>query len=207
MKKSKIMMIIGSLLLGSLFYFPIWKITLLAPQYPEPLALNIHIDHLSDGVQFNDVNNIDLLNHYIGMAHLPTPENVKKGLVEAFLEFTIFPFVIGGMVILGLIFGFIGNPKLYITWWVIMMAFGLFGLYDFYSWLYVYGHELDPNAILKITDPLTGEPMGYQPPFFGYKKILNFEVYSYPEIGAYLMASGMFLSFFAFFVGKKEIKK
>ena len=62
MKKSQILMIVGSLLLVSLFYFPLWKITLVAPQYPEPLGLNIHIDKLSDGVQFNDVNNIDLLN-------------------------------------------------------------------------------------------------------------------------------------------------
>ena len=204
MKKAKILMIIGSLLLGSLFYYPIWTITLLAPQYPEPLGLNIHIDHLSDGVQFNDVNNIDLLNHYIGMAHLPTPENVKKGDVEPFMEFEIFPIVVGLMALLGIVLGFVGKPKLFIAWWAIMVAFSLAGMYDFYHWLYVYGHELDPNAILQITDPLTGEPMGYQPPFFGYKKILNFEVYSYPAIGAYLMAAGMLFSFLAYFLGKKE---
>ena len=199
-------MIIGSLLLGSLFIYPIWRITLLAPQYPEPLGLNIHINHLSDGVQFNDVNNIDLLNHYIGMAHLPTPENVKKGLVEPILEFTIFPIVIIVMIILGLLFGIIGNHKLYLIWLGIMILFGILGLYDFYGWLYSYGHDLEANAILKITDPITGEPMGYQPPFFGYKKILNFEVYSFPEIGAYLMASSMLLSFLAFLMGKKENK-
>lgn len=197
-------MVLAGLLLASLFFFPIWKITLLAPQYPEPLGLNIHIDHLSDGVEFNDVNNIDLLNHYIGMAHLPTPENVKKGLVEPFLEFQIFPIVIGVMALLAIAFGFIGNPKLYIVWWGVMVLLSLAGMYDFYNWLYVYGHELDPNAILKITDPLTGEPMGYQPPFFGYKKILNFEVYSYPEIGAYLMATGMTFSFFAYFIDKRD---
>ena len=204
--KSRILMVLAGLLLASLFYFPIWKITLLAPQYPEPLGLNIHIDHLADGVEFNDVNNIDLLNHYIGMAHLPTPANVKKGLVEPFLEFQIFPYVVGIMAFLAIVFGFIGKPNLYLTWWIIMALFSVAGLYDFYNWLYVYGHELDPNAILQITDPLTGKPMGYQPPFFGYKKILNFEVYSYPEVGAYLMGLGMTFSFFAYFVGKREAK-
>jgi len=204
MKTSKLLMILGSLFLGTLFFFPIWKITLLAPQYPEPLGLNIHIDHLADGVQFNDVNNIDLLNHYIGMAHLPTKKNVADGKVPPFKEFTIFPIVIGSMILLGLIFGFIGNPKLYLTWLVIMVLLGIAGMYDFYNWLDIYGHNLDPNAILKITDPLTGKPMGYQPPFFGYKKILNFEVYSYPETGVYMIATGMFLAFLAVLKGKKE---
>lgn len=207
MKKSKIIMILGSLLLGALFFFPLWKITLLAPQYPEPLGLNIHITHLADGVQFNDVKNIDLLNHYIGMAHLPTEENVAKGLVPPFKEFTIFPIVIGIMVVLGVVFGFIGKPNLYLTWLIIMIVLGMAGLYDFYNWLYVYGHDLDPNAILKITDPVTGQPMGYQPPFLGYKKILNFEVYSYPDAGAYFIMGGMLLSFIAYLVGKKEVKQ
>jgi len=207
MKKSKIKMVLGSLLLGTLFLFPIWKITLLAPQYPEPLGLNIHIDHISDGVQFNDANNIDLLNHYIGMAHLPTEKNVKDGKVPPFKEFTIFPIVIGIMIILGVVFGFIGNYKLYLLWLVIMVILGMAGFYDFYNWLSIYGHELDPNAILKITDPLTGKPMGYQPPIFGYKKILNFEVYSYPETGVYMIATGMLMAFIAFLMGKKENKK
>jgi len=206
MKKSKILMIVGALLLGALYLLPLWKITLLAPQYPEPLGLNIHITHLSDGVQFNDVNNIDLLNHYIGMAHLPTPVNVKKGVVEPMQEFKIFPIVIGIMIVLGVLVGFKGNYKWYLYWLIAMIFLGIAGLYDFYMWLDVYGHDLDPNAILKITDPLTGKPMGYQPPFFGYKKLLNFEVYSFPAPGAYFIAGGMLLSFLAFLVGKKEVK-
>ena len=206
MKKSQIIMIIGALLLAALYFYPLWKITLLAPQYPEPLGLNIHITHLSDGVQYNDVKNIDLLNHYIGMAHLPTEENVAKKEVEPFIEFTLFPIVIGIMIAFGLFAGFKGNPKWYLVWLVIMVILGIAGLYDFYLWLSSYGHNLDPNAILKITDPITGKPMGYQPPFFGYKKILNFEVYSYPALGAYMMATGMLLSFVAFKIGKKESK-
>lgn len=197
-------MIIGALLLAALYAFPLWKITLLAPQYPEPLGLNIHITHLSDGVQFNDVKNIDLLNHYIGMAHLPTEENVDAKRIEPFIEFTIFPIVVGFMIAFGLFAAFKGNPKIYLTWLIIMLLLGIAGLYDFYLWLSSYGHNLDPNAILKITDPITGKPMGYQPPFFGYKKILNFEVYSYPALGAYLMASGMLFSLIAYLTGKKE---
>ncbi len=207
MKKSKITMLIGVLLLLTLYVFPLWKITLVAPQYPEPLGMNIHITHLSDGVQYNDVKNIDLLNHYIGMAHLPTEENVKKGVVEPFLEFDIFPIIIGVMVGLGLIFAFLGKSKLFLTWFIIMAILGIAGMYDFYNWLYIYGHNLDPKAILKIIDPNTGKLMGYQPPFLGYKKILNFEVYSYPQIGAYFLSLGILLSFVAYIMGKKEEKE
>ena len=206
MKKSQILMFIGALLLGALYVLPLWKITLLAPQYPEPLGLNIHITHLSDGVQYNDVKNIDLLNHYIGMAHLPTEENVAKKEVEPFIEFTIFPIVIGIMIALGVLVAFKGNKKWYLYWLIVMILLGIAGLFDFYQWLDTYGHDLDPNAILKITDPVTGKPMGYQPPFFGYKKLLNFEVYSYPAMGAYFIAAGMALSFLAFITGKKETK-
>ena len=110
------------------------------------------------------------------------------------------------MVVLGLLVAMLGKPKLYLVWLGIMVILGILGLYDFYNWLYIYGHELDPNAILQITDPLTGKPMGYQPPFIGYKKILNFEVYSYPEKGAYMVGLSMLSALIAFFVGKKEIK-
>lgn len=199
-------MIIGALLLGALYLLPLWKITLLAPQYPEPLGLNIHITHLSDGVQYNDVKNIDLLNHYIGMAHLPTEENVAKKEVKPFIEFTVFPIVIGIMILFGVFVGFKGNPKWYLYWLIIMILLGIAGLTDFYLWLSSYGHNLDPNAILKIADPVTGKPMGYQPPFFGYKKLLNFEVYSFPALGAYFIAAGMLLSYVAFILGKKEQK-
>ncbi len=206
MKKSQLLMMVGAILLGALYLLPLWKITLLAPQYPEPLGLNIHITHLSDGVQFNDVKNIDLLNHYIGMAHLPTEENVAKKEVAPFIEFTIFPIVIGIMMLLGVIAGIKGNHKWYLYWLIAMVLLGIAGLTDFYLWLDSYGHNLDPNAILKITDPVTGKPMGYQPPFLGYKKLLNFEVYSFPESGAYFIVVGMLLSFVAYISGKKETK-
>jgi hypothetical protein len=203
MRKDKLLMIIGSLVLLLLFVFPLWKITLLAPQYPEPLGLNIHITHLSDGNQFNDVNNIDLLNHYIGMAHLPTKINVDKGAVKPFKEFTIIPIVVIALSILGIIFGFIGKRKLYATWLGLLSISGIIGMYDFYNWLYIYGHDLNPNAILKITDKVTGEMMAYQPPIFGFKQMLNFQVYSYPSTGVYFIAAAFIFACLAFYLNFK----
>lgn len=199
MKKSGSLMIIGSLLLLGLFVFPLWNIMLGAPQYPIPLGMNIHIDGIK-GVEEFDIQNIDGLNHYIGMKTIPKPEEMW--------EFTAFPYVIGGMVFLGVIigiFGFMGalSNYWYLGWFVLMSILGILGMYDFNAWMIDYGTNLDPKAIMKITN-LDGTPMTYKPPLFGHEKMLNFDVTSLPHTGAYMMFMGMLLTVAAFFVGDKE---
>ena len=195
MKKPKLLMIIGSLLLLGLFVFPLWNITLEAPQYPTPLGMDIHINKFTDTHEF-DIKNINLMNHYVGMQYIP----------ETISEFKIFPWVIGIMVALGVVFGFFGNHKLFLTWFIIMSLFGIAGMYDFYLWEYDYGHNLDPKAIMNFKNS-DGSVMGFQPPLFGSKDILNFKAHSYPRLGAYLMFLGMSLTVIAFFIGKKEAIK
>ena len=194
MKKSKLLMIIGSLLLLGLFVFPLWNITLEAPQYPIPLGMDIHINKFADTNEF-DIKNINLMNHYVGMQYIP----------ETIPEFKIFPIVIGIMIFLGVVVGFIGKHKWFLAWFVMMSVLGIAGMYDFYLWEYDYGHNLDPKAIMNFKNP-DGSVMGFQPPLFGTKLILNFTAHSYPRIGAYFMFGGMLLTFIAFFVGKKEAK-
>lgn len=80
MKTSKYLMIGGSLLLLSLFVMPMWNITLKAPQYPDSIGMNIWINKIED-MNPNDIKNINLMNHYVGMAEIP--EHMK--------EFDIFP--------------------------------------------------------------------------------------------------------------------
>jgi len=194
MKKSKLLMITGSLLLLVLFVFPLWNITLEAPQYPIPLGMDIHINKFEDTHEF-DIKNINLMNHYVGMQYIP----------ETIPEFKIFPWAIAIMVAIGVLIGFTGNYKLFLVWFLLMSAMGIAGMYDFYSWEYDYGHNLDPKAIMNFKNP-DGSVMGFQPPLFGSKDILNFKAHSYPRIGAYFMFVGMLLTVVAFFVGKKEAK-
>ena len=73
MKKAGLIMILGSLLLLGLFKFPLWNIMLGAPQYPDPLGMNIYIEGIK-GVKEFDIQNIDGLNHYIGMKIIPEPK-------------------------------------------------------------------------------------------------------------------------------------
>lgn len=192
MKKSKIIMILAALMLLSLFAFPLWNIALEAPQYPDSIGMNIWINKITDQ-EPNDIKNINLMNHYVGMkeipAHLP--------------EFDIFPPVIIAMVILGIIIGFIGNRKLYLVWFIVMALLGAAGIYDFYLWEYDYGHNLSEQAAIKFMDA-AGNPMDYQPPLIGNATILNFVARSWPRTGAYLLFTGMILSIVAFYIDKKE---
>ena len=192
MKKSKIYMIVGALLLTSLFFLPMWNITLEAPQYPEPIGMNIHINKFMDANP-NDIKNINIMNHYVGMKDIP----------EVIPEFKVFPYFVIGMAVLGILFGLIGNRKLYVSWFALMIVFGSVAMYDFYLWEYEYGHDLKDTAAIKFTDE-KGEPMAYQPPLIGNKMILNFKAKSWPRLGAYLMFFGMGLSMFAFYQDKKE---
>ena len=194
MKKSKIIMIVGALLIIALFFFPLWRITIEAPQYPEAIGMYIWINKIAD-MEPNDIKNINLMNHYIGMKDIPLHLS----------EFDLFPYVIGVMSFLGVIAGFIGKRKLYITWVVTMAILGTLGMYDFYLWEYEYGHNLDPHASIQFMDT-EGNPMAYQPPLIGNKMLLNFMARSWPATGAYFLLSGMILSVVAFYVDKKGDK-
>ncbi|AWW00045.1 hypothetical protein [Arcticibacterium luteifluviistationis] len=191
MKKSKILMFVGVLLLGSLFVLPLWNISLEAPQYPEAIGMNIHINKIAD-MNPSDIKNINIMNHYVGMKDIP----------EVLPEFKIFPYVIIAMMILGLIIAFKLNYKWYLAWFIVMCLLGTAGMYDFYLWEYDYGHTLRENAAIKFQNP-DGTPLAYQPPLLGTKTILNFVAHSYPRSGAYLLFTGMLLSLIAFFQGKK----
>jgi hypothetical protein len=75
---------------------------------------------------------------------------------------------------------------------------------EFYNWLHVYGNHLNPKAILKIIDPKTGLSMAYDPPFFGFKQLLNFKVYSYPSVAVYFIIAGATLVFIAYIMRFKK---
>ncbi|NRR92171.1 hypothetical protein HSX10_11385 [Winogradskyella undariae] len=202
MKKASIIMIIGSLLLLGLFKFPLWNIMLGAPQYPDPLGMNIYIEGIK-GVEEFDLQNIDGLNHYIGMKTIPKAEEMW--------EFSVFPKVILGMAILGAVIGLLGyfeklGYKYFIGWFLLMSVLGILGMYDFNNWLIDYGSNLDPHAIIKVTNP-DGTPMSYKPPLLGFQKLLNFDVTSLPHTGGYLMFIGMALTLVAFWLGRKASLK
>jgi copper chaperone NosL len=172
---SKVMLLIAGLLfIGSLFV-PMWRIELEAPQYPEGLVLQLHANKIG-----GDVDIINGLNHYIGMATLHT---------ENFFEFTVLPYLFGAFAIISLALIFINNRKAVLGFFTFFVLFVILAGIDFYRWNYEYGHNLDPNAAIKVPG------MAYQPPLIGYKQLLNFGAYSIPDIGGWMLTGAGILLF------------
>ena len=186
----KIITVCCSLMMFAVLLFPIWKIELSAPQYPEGLVLKIHPHKLGGNVEV-----VNGLNHYIGMRTLHT---------EDFIEFTVLPYLIGGFAALGILV-LILNRKKYFNWWlIIFLVFAFVSMADFYRWEYNYGHELNPDAPIQVPG------MSYQPPLIGYKKLLNFGAYSIPDTGGWIFIGvGVLLvgTWFLEYLKQRKMKK
>lgn len=176
-KNHRLLVAFGVLQMVGLYFLPMWSLTLEAPQYPGDLALGIkiHIDKIV-GANETDLENINGLNHYIGM---------KSIQPDAIPELKIMPFVVAGLIVFGLIASLWGTRIVVYSWAALVCLAGGVGMYDFWKWEYDYGHNLDPRAIIKIPD------MNYQPPLIGTKQLLNFTASSYPDIAFYLMIAGL----------------
>lgn len=166
----RLCLVAAALLLVAIYFFPLWNMTMFAPQYPEGLRLDIYSYSLVGGNGGQDLKEINLLNHYIGMRDLA---------VEEFTEFKWLPFVVGIIGLLYLRAAVIGTLGGLLDVFVVNLYFSLFSLWSFGFKLYSYGHTLAPTASVKV-DP-------FMPPMFGYKQLANFEVYSYPALASYAM--------------------
>lgn len=172
-----------------LWFVPMWRIDLAAPQYPEGIMMQIWINDVK-----GDVDIINGLNHYIGM------KTIHK---EDFREFVYLPIALGVFCALGLLV-FIRNRRgAFYAWTGLLLAMAALSMYDFWKWEYDYGHNLDPTAPIKVPG------MAYQPPLIGYKKMLNFEALSQPDIGGWCFIAAVALltavSFYEWKRSKRQI--
>ena len=175
-KRSKYLVTFASLLLLGTFLAPIWKIDIQAPQYPEGMGLYIWINKIT-GEGPNDLNTLNGLNHYIGMKVID--EN-------SIPELTYMPMIIIIMTAAGLLVAWKGNKSAVLALIVVIMISGILGVYDFYMWEYDYGHNLNPNAPIKVPG------MSYQPPLLGSKQLLNINATSLPWIGSLFIGLALF---------------
>lgn len=181
-------MALAALLLVFVFFFPIWSITLIAPQYPHGITMFIWINKISgDGP--GTLQNINILNHYVGMQFIDP---------DAIPELKYFPYVIGFMGLLAIILSVIGNRKLYLAWAIVFIVLGILGIYDFYLWEFDYGHNLSPTAAIKVPG------MSYQPPLLGKKMLLNFEAWSLPYWGSLFFGMSVISGMLAFILSKRK---
>ena len=189
-KTTRIVLGIASLLLLITYYVPLWQILLWAPQYPEGLTMKIWMDTLS-----GEVDIINGLNHYIGMKHIS---------VEMFPEFNYLGILVGFLMAVGLAAALFGSPRILFFFTFLSYVYAVAAMWDFWRWGYDYGHNLDPNAAIKVPD------MSYQPPLIGYKNLLNFTSYSGPDTGAWVIIGVCLLAtilwWWEFFKNRKKKK-
>src|SRR5688572_3294395 len=164
---SRIMIAIASSALIATYFLPIWFIFLIAPQYPEGLTMNIWLNKIT-----GEVDIINGLNHYIGMKHIKA---------EMFPEFGFLIYIVGLFILFGLTVAIIGKRKLLFAYLIVTVLGGIAAMADFYKWGYDYGHNLDPKAAIQIPG------LSYQPPLWGHKTLLNFDAYSYPDAGGWVI--------------------
>lgn len=148
------------------FTAPLWRISMTAPQYPKGLYLEIYAHKLDAGHRGHDVDEINELNHYIGMRKLDR---------AALSDLDWIPFALIALALLALRCAAIGNVRMLIDLLVTAGFIAAFSMARFVYKLYVFGHDLDPHAAITLK-PFT-------PAIFGEKQIANFSTRSYPQLG------------------------
>ena len=175
--RSRLLTALAAVLLLFVYAVPVWRIDLLAPQYPEGLGMLIRVNTIT-GVAPSDLGNINGLNHYIGM----------KAIEPAAIPVLHYmPWVLGAIALGGAAVAAWGRRGPLLGWLVAFAAAGVAGLVEFYRWSYDYGHNLAADAVIKVPG------MSYQPPLLGSKQLLNFTASSWPDVGGWLAGAAFLL--------------
>lgn len=161
-------------LLPLAFLWPLWRISMEAPQYPGGLYMDVYAHKLVGGNEGQHIAEINTLNHYIGMRPI---------VPEDFDDLDWMPFAIGFLAILALRTAAIGNVRSLIDMAAVTFYVLAFLGARFIYRLYVYGHDLDPTAAFDV------EP--FMPVIIGTKQIANFTTHSHPQLGS------LFITIFA----------
>ncbi|MBK7180938.1 MAG: cytochrome C [Chloroflexi bacterium] len=172
------------LLLVSLF-LPYWKMTLLAPQYPKGLSVQVYANRMT-----GDVNEIDGLNHYIGMRPLGEAAQLERSV-------SIAAITILALLLLAAVF--IHSP------WAALLALPAIlmpyiFLADMYFWMRHFGLNLDPHA------PLSSAIKPFVPPIWGEGMVAQFRTIASFQVGIYLAFAAGFLTIAGLYAQRRAFK-
>jgi nitrous oxidase accessory protein len=155
--------------------YPFWNMKLNAPQYPRGLSLAVYLSRVT-----GDVDEIDGLNHYIGMRKIGSAAAVERRL--------------GTPAIMVLAAGLVIAAAWRSRWAVLLVIpailFPLLFLGDLYWWLRESGLGLDPKA------PLSSSIKPFVPQVLGTGKIGQFRTEAAMGAGYYLCLSAAAVSVF-----------
>ena len=166
---SALLMLAALLIMISMF-LPYWRMTMIAPQYPKGLTVDVYVNRLE-----GDVAEIDGLNHYLGMPPLDEGGRLERSL-------SVFSIVALGLLLMAGVFvhnqwagvlalPVIGYPLVFVAdlWWI----------------LYSYGHSIDP------TSALGGAIEPFTPPILGVGRVAQFRTNTSFQIGFYLVIASV----------------
>jgi hypothetical protein len=166
-------------------FMPYWSLVLHAPQYPQGLVVHAFLNHLE-----GDVQEIDGLNHYIGMRPLDEAAQFEK---------SISIFAIGALALLVLAAAFIHSL------WSALLALpaillpAVF-LADLYFWLSNFGQNLDPTAALSsAVQPFT-------PTILGEGIIGQFKTVGYADLGLLTASAASILILVGLYLQRRAYK-
>ncbi len=202
----RILTVLALVLIVAAFFSPIWWVSLKAPQYPPqtfPDGIRIHFhvngvfngcvprshtDEVTAGEALDCVEEMDIINHYIGM------EPIEKG---AQIEIMAAPylFVLVGVMLLG--FLVYRGP----LWWVLPlsgMVIPVAFLVDYSAWLWWFGHNLKETGAFTVK--------AFMPTVFGEGKVAQFSTFSYPHYGFGLLAAAAVILLLATLLRRKQLR-
>lgn len=180
-----LLMTLAALLLIASIFFPYWKLTLLAPQYPKGLSVQAYVNRM-----VGDVKEIDGLNHYIGMRPLGEAAALELSLSIAAIS-------VISLLVLSTIFIH--------TRWAALLAlpavlFPALFLGDLAFWLRTFGHNLDPKA------PLSSSIRPFTPPVLGEGKVGQFATVAGPEVGLIVAAVASLITIAGLYFHRRAYK-
>jgi nitrous oxidase accessory protein len=175
-----------ALLVASIF-FPLWKMKLIAPQYPNGLQMYAYGYKFADSNasdNYDEVREINELNHYIGMKSI-------KDVVEMKL------FIPGAVALAAatVAVSFVAWQRKWLRALVIAgyWTFPLFFIADLQYHLWDYGHTMKEDAPLNID--------AFTPKVVGETKVWNFHSDNTFAIGFYLLvAAALIITLLPWFV-------
>lgn len=179
----KFLLILGIIGVLSSVPFPYWKIKVVAPQYPRGLQMTIYVNKLA-----GDVQEMDTLNHYIGMRKVGDAAKFERRYAVPGLIF-LSSLLVAAVFYRGRFYSFLCLPAL---------AYPVIFAFDLYYWLRDSGLNLDPKA------PLNRSIKPFIPPLFGDGKIAQFTAHASFEAGYFLILAAAFLVLAACFLRSRK---
>ena len=173
LSKAKIFILLGTVLFVISHFFLWWELKLVAPQFPGGLFIQATSYEIQDSPKtpFNDIREVDGLNHYIGMMSLGDAAQLEMAVaIPAIIVFTI-------LGIAALIWRNKWAPLLTIP--IIMFPFVY--LADLAYWLWYAGHNLDPMAAITLE--------AFTPQVLGTGTIAQFSTVAVFQPGWYIAAA------------------